>query len=1337
MKPTKYLTLLSALFIALFSYSQKGKHGSPTLSGTSYVNEYTTLSSNASSGATTISVASSTLNGNGRFSNNLEAGDLIMIIQVQGATMTGSQITAPWGYYGSPDNTGWGALSAYNNCGNHEFCEVKSIPNGTTIELRCGLAYDYTSSGNVQVVRVPRYDNLTISGTLTTDAWDGSTGGVLAIEVDNTLNLNGTIDVSALGFRGGTAWDEPATNNIGVYAISNADAGGLKGEGVRGFMSDYDIHGGRYGKGAAINGGGGGNSHNCGGGGGGNAGSVAGWNNGIGVPDATYATAWAQDPEISGTGTGGGRGGYGHSDVNATASSNGPDDGAWGGHDRPNDGGLGGRPLDYSTGRIFLGGGGGAGQRNDNYNSGGAGGNGGGIAYILNYGDISGTGTINANGGNGEDVYGTTAATGWNQVKGNDGAGGAGAGGTVLVKSNGTISAITINANGGNGGNQIVTVGFPASVSEAEGPGGGGGGGYVATTGGSATTTANGGTSGTTDSAHLTEFPPNGATDGGTGQPSESISNFYLTGTDETICAGTSTTLNVTVNGTLPGGTNIIWYDAEVDGNFIGAGTSFTTGNLSVDTTFYVGTCPGNYLIPVNVTMGSSFTTDDSNINITPEDCGQGNGAISGITVTGGALPLVFEWNGTVEVSQDISGLSAGNYTLVITDDNGCFATVGTYTVGNTTGVTLDATNININHESCTSGNGSITGITTTGGTGTLTYEWNGNSSVDENLSNANAGSYTLTVTDANGCTDSSGPHVINNNAGPVIDSTSYSLINESCGGGNGSISGITVSGGNPTLTYEWNGVTSASLDISNLSAGTYTLVITDGLGCIDSTGVYTVVDNAGPTIDTTGYSIQDENCGQGNGSITGIVVSGGNPTLSYDWSGTSTANADLTGAASGTYNLTVTDGLGCIVTTGPYTVNSIDLVVDTTSFIIIDDACSQGNGGVTGITVTGGVPNYDFSWNGNTTTTADLSGVGAGSYSLTISDQAGCTFVTGPYDIVATTGPTIDTTNMVITPDACGQSNGSITGIVYGGGTAPYTFEWNGNSSPDENLTGTAAGDYTITITDNTLCASTLGPITIGSVAGPTVDDSGLTVTDEDCYAGDGAIAGLTIVDGTAPYTIDWNGNGALIDTSNLSAGTYTLTVTDDYNCVTTYGPITVNNSGAPTASFTVTNNPTAPDEIVLFTNTSSADAVTFDWDFGNGLTSTDVDPTTIYDADGTYTVCLIASTASNCQDTACVNVVVSELTSNVIGLPSAFSPNNDGHNDVLMVRGSGITTMKFMVFNRYGEKVFESTDPGQGWDGTYKGQDENAGIFVYIVDYTLSNGETGMLKGNVTLVK
>lgn len=668
--------MLKHLFITVFIvitsinlFAQRGKNGTPTIPTTNtIVNSYTTLTNDVNTGAVSLIVGSNLLNTSSFMSGNLAAGDLIMIIQMQGASVNG--VMGPFGVIGAPNDTAWGKVTNLNNCGNYELVQVNNVPvDGITINLDCGIKNSYTTAGKVQVIRVPRFNSLTVGATVSIAAasWNGTTGGVVAIEVENNTVLNNataSINGTGLGFRGGT----PGNDNSSVYGSinyshTNPGEGAEKGESVYGWLAEYDVIGGRYGKGAIGNAGGGGNAHNGAGGGGANGGNDLRWK-GTGNPDistANYITAWKLEGNRFDTTTssGGGRGGYTFSSSNQNELTLAPGAGAWGGDARRNQGGYGGHPLDYTSGyKAFMGGGGGGGDEDNGV--GGDGGAGGAIIYLMNYGTISGSGKIVSNGAVGQNPI---AANGNNR----DGSGGAGGGGAVLVNSVGTISGIIIDANGGVGGSQVFGFGFTGS--ETEGPGGGGGGGYIAVSNGTITKNANGGNNGTTNASQVSNFPPNGATKGGAGINYGSVTNFTIVANDVVACPGGTVTLTASLSGTVPSGTVIQWYTAAAGGNSIANGSSYITPVINSPTTYYVGTCPGTYRVPVNITLSGGAVADAGSDMVI---CAGGFAVLNG----NGGLSCLWNFDNTLNdsnlCSPTASPLVDTEYILTVTDVNGC-----------------------------------------------------------------------------------------------------------------------------------------------------------------------------------------------------------------------------------------------------------------------------------------------------------------------------------------------------------------------------------------------------------------------------------------------------------------------------------------------------------------------------------------------------------------------------------------------------------------------------------------------------------------------------------------
>ncbi|PCJ23048.1 MAG: hypothetical protein COA97_12460, partial [Flavobacteriales bacterium] len=803
----KIILFISLIILtSLVAKAQRGKDGVKIVTTTEVVNAYTTMSWNVGVGFTSIPVVNSNLNNN--FSANLSAGDLILIIQLQGLQMDNSNpITAAT----------WGQVINQQFCGLYEFAQVNNVPNGTTIIIDCPLVNNYASNfadpiANTIIIRVPRYVDLTVNagGTLTADPWNGTVGGVLAIEVNGvtTINAGGNIDVSDIGFRGGQF--ELLTTFGGLrYTDNNPIEGAEKGEGAGGSQATYSSsYAGRYARGAAANGGGGGNAHNAGGGGGANAGDISNWNFGTGVPDPTYNIAWAlETPSIVGiVSSGGGRGGYSHTGGDDNELTQAP--GLWSGDGRRQVGGLGGRPLDYSTGRIFMGGGGGAGDGENSTDGAlpGSGGNGGGIIYLVTYGDVIGSGNINANGQNGFNCEGNGGAP-FNTVTGVDAAGGAGAGGTILIKTTGTVSGITINANGGNGGNQVLKAGTAATIGEAEGPGGGGGGGYIAITSGSPARNTNGGINGITNSPYMNNSPtppnnfaPNGATSGGIGLSNENIDAFNVFVNNDTICTNTSSTLTAFINGTAPVGAIFEWYNAPTGGTLLFTGNPFITPVLAISTTYYVRVCPAPYRVPVTVyvtpcpTIIASFSSTDS--TLCAGDCINFTDLSFGGVATGWtwSFPGAVTTSSSVQNPTNICYNNAGSFgvELIVTDG----VNIDTLLIPNFITVSSLPT-VTAN----TSANPICVGdpVTLTGG-GATSYTWDNSVTNGIAFNPSTTTFYTVTGTDANNCQNTDTITVFVN---PLPTVTANASANPICVG-----DPVTLTGGGGATSYSWdNGV--------------------------------------------------------------------------------------------------------------------------------------------------------------------------------------------------------------------------------------------------------------------------------------------------------------------------------------------------------------------------------------------------------------------------------------------------------------------------------------------------------------------------------------------------
>ncbi|MBI3136301.1 MAG: gliding motility-associated C-terminal domain-containing protein [Bacteroidetes bacterium] len=1104
MKTLRLLTVFLVLFHSTL-FSQIGKDGNVLITNTQVVNEYTALSQDANPGDMTLTVLNSGLNTNGNFSGPLAAGDLIMIIQMQGASIQGNI-----------NDITWGQILNYNNCGLFEFKEVAAVPNGTHVDLTCPVQNTYSQSGHVQVIRVPRYNTLTVDGgTITALNWDGTRGGVVAIEVNGltTLINGGEIDVTGQGFRGGLLDNSSSYAALG-FASSSQNDGGEKGESIAGFGTDYSPLGGRYGRGAPANGGGGGNAHNAGGGGGANAGSELPWN-GLGNPNLStigWASAWdLESPGFSGNlSSGGGRGGYTFSMGNQNALMLGPSQGAWGGDARRNTGGVGGRPLDYTTGRLFLGGGGGAGDGNNGAGTNGA--SGGGMVYLISYNDVVGNGQIVASGQ-------TAPVT---PPAGNDAPGGGGGGGTIVINASGTISStLSLIANGGDGGDQFIL------TTEAEGPGGGGGGGYIAYSGGTPVTNVTGGGNGTTNSLGVTEFTPNGATMGGAGMISFPVIVDYtmdVFAQNDTVCIGNSTTL--TANAENPAYNNTIqWFDAPYGGNLLATGSSYTTPGLFVTTTYYLKVCPSLSVDSVTVIVENNpvfaVVTDSTS-------CFNGT---DGSAQTNSFGSYLYAWSNG-QTGLIATGLSAGNYSVIASTASGC-TTTQNFTIAQPNPMAI---NFSGTPALCFNDPSGTLTAAASGGTGSYAYNWVSPAAFGPTITNVPNGNYTVNVYDANGCFATANGSVTS--PLPLIPSV-VSLNNVNCNGGADGNVQVGITGGTAPYAIDWLTLTNDSTFMDNLSAGNYVAEITDDHNCTAS--VVATISEPGPfTADLV--IIQNETCSDGNG-LAVTSTSGGIGTLTFTWTpNVSTTNVAMN-LSAGPIQVIVQDENGCIVNDAETIVNFATGTVNLASLSPV--TCENGANGSATVSMTGGTAPFNYNWSCTCPNSDTANGLTAGNYSVTVTDYYGC--VDSMAVVIDELPALVVSTTTVNEPLCYGNSDGSAE-VQANGGTGPYFFSWNTMPAQFNALaTNLGAGNYAVIVTDANNCQDTL-VITVNQPTQLNVDAT--VLSNIICFGDSAGVAEATVNGGTQPYTYAWD-NGTTNDTiSNLPSGHYYVNVTDLNGC-------------------------------------------------------------------------------------------------------------------------------------------------------------------------------------------
>jgi uncharacterized protein (DUF2141 family) len=485
-------------------------------------------------------------------------------------------------------------------------------------------------------------------------------------------------------------------------------------------------------------------------------------------------------------------------------------------------------------------------------------------------------------------------------------------------------------------------------------------------------------------------------------------------------------------------------------------------------------------LISFGVLQLNAFTVTTTQTNVT---CNGGCNGTATATPVGGVAPYAYVWNPGNPVTQSVSGLCAGNYTVTVTDATLATATA-TILITQPSAITIG---MSATAATCGNQNGTASG-NISGGTPPYTYQWNTTPvQVTATATGLASATYTLTVTDGAGCSVSNAIYVPNF-AGPTLTLTP---TNTSCNSVCDGMVSSTLTGGTPPYTCYWSPSNPPTPSLSNLCPGNYTLTVTDNLGCtVTSTAV---VNQPAPVVVTVS-PMSPTVCAGGSVTLTGSGA------VTYQWfPGNLFGNSvTLTPTVTTTYTLMGTNAMGCNGTTtvtiyvnqGPTaTISSIQNV-----------SCYGGNDGSINSTPTGGTPPYSYLWNPSSSTFNNLSGLTAGSYTVMITDANGCvgsTFstVTQPPQLVVTPG--------AITPAGCNMSDGNAT-VSATGGTGSYTYSWSPVSGFGASILNVPAGLYNAVVTDANGCT----------------DNTNITITDSCDYvwpgdANDDAVAdNLDILD-------------------------------------------------------------------------------------------------------------------------------------------------------------------------------------------------------------------------------
>jgi gliding motility-associated-like protein len=599
------------------------------------------------------------------------------------------------------------------------------------------------------------------------------------------------------------------------------------------------------------------------------------------------------------------------------------------------------------------------------------------------------------------------------------------------------------------------------------------------------------------------------------------------------------------------------------------------------------------------------------------------------------------------------------------------------------------------------------------GGIGTYTYAWSpvvaGNTPIAGNLC---PGSYTLTVSDAVGCTSTQTFSI----AGSTVFTLSAVTTPVSCAGGNNGSATAAPAGGNGPYNFSWAPSGGNAPTATGLTAGSYTCTVTDASGCTNTVQV-NITQPAAISISTV---TQAAGCAQSNGSVT-ATASGGTGQLSYQWTN-GPATATYSNLAAGTYTLTVTDANGCTATSTVAITSSAGVTATLTS--TTNASCNGSSDGSIVTTASGGQGPYTYNWSAPASSaTGTASGLSAGSYTLTVTDFNGCTS-----QVTATiTQPLSVSAVLTAAPQTVCLGSSTQLNATATGGNGSYTYSWipAAANASSISVTPQASTTYSVVVTDANGCIGG-GAISVAVAQLPAVNFSA------DSLSGCAPLC-VNFTDLSAvqlPATVSnwsWNfgdaGSSAVQDAAHCytASGVFdvSLTVTSSDGCTATYtAPAFISVSPKPVAAFSTSPQPLSiADPTVFFTSTSQ-NAVTWNWSFGDiNISSSQLEnPQFTYPSAICYTVRLEVTSNNSCTDDTTQEICIEPEIS--LYIPNSFTPNGDGQNDVFAPQGNGLVAEDYelLIFDRWGNLLFESNSLSQGWDGREQGKAELVQNDTYI---------------------
>jgi gliding motility-associated-like protein len=804
-------------------------------------------------------------------------------------------------------------------------------------------------------------------------------------------------------------------------------------------------------------------------------------------------------------------------------------------------------------------------------------------------------------------------------------------------------------------------------------------------------------------------------------------SSLTVTATpNTTICSGASTTLT----SNAPGAITYQWTQLPsntVIANTPNVGVSPTTTTSYVITATDAGGCQGTQTVVITVTQMSTQT-------ISPNDsvCA---GSCTTLTAGGGGT---YSWAADPSIAGPLNTASVSAcptvttvYTVTVTDPNGCTGNASTTVFVAPTVLSVNALSTNVTCFNACDGTGSAGA---SGGFPPYQYAWS-NSMTGPNISGICAGSYTVTATDALGCSATAS---ITITQPPALDVQATNISTANCGQNDGSVT-ISIAGGTPNYSIQWS-TGGTGLTENFLPPGQVCVTVTDANGC-DTIVCFTVPNTPGATASIVSFNnVSCFSACDGDATATGV---GGTLPYGYSWSTSPVQNTPLaSNLCPGTYTVIMTDAAGCTAST-TVTITEppqLSVIAGTNATICIGQSANLTAAGQ------GGTPAYQYAWSDGTNTwivaNPTVSPTVTTTYTVIVTDANNC--ISAPQIVTITVNPPL-TVNAINTQVVCQNTQVNLSAVA-GGGNGTYTYTWTPGPLPGANVTVTATSTqiYTVTVTDN--CGTPIAQDTVSVIINPApVPTFTVTTPAQGCEPL--CVNFLNTTPNTASLTWTFGGNLGTSTSSPTTfcfntAGNYDvqLTVTDNIGCT---GSTTMANYVTvwpnPVANFSSNPNPaTQLNNIVQFSDLSSG-AVSWIWSFGfDDSASMAQNPMYTFDSIGFFPIQLIVTNSYGCQDS--ITLVQEVQEDFAVFIPNTFTPNGDGLNDLFFPQGIGVDPQHYTmwIFDRWGNLIYQtSTWPG-GWDGTVQGKGEcQIDTYVYKIATEDANRSKHVYIGQINLIR